>query len=97
MSVFLTSVALFLLANLAIGLLRVVGGPTAADRLIATQLFGTIGVAAVLVLAEVSGVPALRDVALVFALLASVMAVAFVKRGWVMRGEEAESQDGGEA
>lgn len=93
MTLFLACVALFLLVNLATGLLRVVGGPTAADRLIATQLFGTIGVAIILVLAEMSGTPGLRDVALIFALLASVIAVAFVKRGWVMRPDEGDDRD----
>ena len=35
-----------------------------------------------LLLAEASGDAALRDVALVFALLAAVTAVAFVRRAW---------------
>lgn len=70
----------FLLLNLAAGLWRVMRGPTAADRMLAAQLFGTTAVAVLLLLAEGMGRPALRDVALVFALLAAVAAVAFVQR-----------------
>lgn len=72
--------SLFLLLNLAAGLWRVMRGPTAADRMLAAQLFGTTAVAILLLLAEGTGQPALRDVALVFALLAAVAAVAFVQR-----------------
>lgn len=72
----------FLLLNLAAGLWRVMRGPTAADRMLAAQLFGTTAVAALLLLAEGMARPALRDVALVFALLAAVAAVAFVQRVW---------------
>jgi multicomponent Na+:H+ antiporter subunit F len=72
--------ALFLLANLAAGLVRVLRGPTPADRMLAAQLFGTTGVTVVLLLAEAQGAPALRDVALTFALLSVVAAVAFVRR-----------------
>jgi len=78
----LIGTALFLLLNVAAGLARVARGPSAADRMIAAQLFGTAGVALLLLLSEAMRVPALRDVALVFALLAVVVTVAFVKRGW---------------
>ena len=72
--------ALFLLLNLLAGMLRVLRGPTLQDRMLAAQLFGTAGVAVLLILAESTGVPALRDVALVFALLGGVAVVAFVRR-----------------
>jgi multicomponent Na+:H+ antiporter subunit F len=71
--------ALFLLLNLVGGLLRILRGPTRADRMLAAQLFGTTGVAILLLLAEASGRAALRDVALVFALLAAVNTVVFVR------------------
>jgi len=61
---------------------RVLRGPTATDRMLAAQLFGTTSVAALLVLAQAMDKAALRDVALVFALLAAVTAVAFVRRAW---------------
>lgn len=74
--------ALFLLANLLVALVRVVRGPTQADRLLAALLFGTTGVAILLLLAEAQAAPALTDVALVFALLAAVTGVAFAQRVW---------------
>lgn len=74
--------ALFLMLNLGAGMWRVLRGPTAADRMLAAQLFGTTAVAVLLLLAQASDNAAMRDVALVFALLAAVTAVAFVRRVW---------------
>ena len=74
--------SLFLLLNLGAGMWRVLRGPTAADRMLAVQLFGTTAVALLLLLAQATGGAALRDVALVIALLAAVTAVAFVRRAW---------------
>ena len=68
-----------LLVTILAGLVRVLRGPTAQDRMLAAQLFGTTGVAVMLLLAEVSGAAALRDVALVFVLLAALATVAFVR------------------
>lgn len=73
-------VALLLLLTVLGGLLRVWLGPTAADRMLAAQLFGTSGTAIALLLAEALGRPALRDVALIYSLLAAVAISAFVKR-----------------
>jgi multicomponent Na+:H+ antiporter subunit F len=78
MSEFYQGAALFLLLNVIAGMVRVLLGPTRADRMLAAQLFGTSGVAVLLLLAEGQARPALRDVALVFAVLAAVAAVAFV-------------------
>ncbi|MBU0676031.1 MAG: hypothetical protein KJ950_15450 [Proteobacteria bacterium] len=50
--------------------------------MMAAQLFGTCGVAILLLLAEGLAMPVLRDCALVFALLAAMTVVAFVKRAW---------------
>jgi multicomponent Na+:H+ antiporter subunit F len=72
--------ALFLLLNVAAGLVRIVRGPTQADRMMAAQLFGTTGVAILLLLAQGLGEPALRDVALVLALLSGMAVAAFVRR-----------------
>jgi multicomponent Na+:H+ antiporter subunit F len=88
MSLLLLGVATFLLINLAAGLWRVMRGPTSADRMLAAQLFGTTAVAILLLLAEAMGEPALRDIALVFALLAAVAAVAFVQRVWSRGGDD---------
>ena len=85
--------ATFLLANLLAALVRVMRGPTAADRLLAALLFGTTGVAVLLLLAHADGAlanAALVDVALVFALLAAVTGAAFAQRAW--RREPGESE-----
>lgn len=92
MTGFLLGVALFLSFNLGAGLVRVARGPTPADRMVAAQLFGTTGVAILLVLSRAVDEPAVADVALVVALLAVVVSVAFVKRGWV-RWAGAEGED----
>lgn len=84
------ALAIFLLLNIAAGLVRILRGPTPADRMLAAQLFGTTGVAILLLLAEAQGKPPLRDAALVFALLAALTTVAFVKRVWYRK-------DGGDA
>lgn len=83
-----------LLALIAAGLIRVVRGPTPADRMLAAQLFGTTGVAILLLLSHSLAKPALRDVALVFALLAAVTAVAFARRAWIHGGNLMEDGDG---
>ena len=82
MQILCLSLAVFVLLNLAAGMWRILRGPTAADRMLAAQLFGTTAVAVLVLLAQAYGAPALRDVALVFALLAAVTAVAFVRRAW---------------
>ncbi len=82
MDKFYLGMALFLLLTLVAGLWRILRGPTPADRMLATQLFGTTAVACILLLAQLYERPSLRDVALVFALLAAVTAVAFVRRAW---------------
>jgi multicomponent Na+:H+ antiporter subunit F len=81
----LLATAAFLLLNVSVGLVRVALGPTRADRMLAAQLFGSTGVAVLLVLGSALDLRSLRDVALVFALLAAVITVAFVKRGWPPR------------
>ena len=78
MDTLFAAVALFLLLNLAAGLIRVVRGPTDNDRMLAVLLFGSTTVAVLLVLAEGMSLPALRDVALLFVLLATILSVAFV-------------------
>ncbi len=82
--------AIFLLLNLLAGMARVLRGPTLQDRMLAVQLFGTAGVAVLLILSESLAAPALRDVALVFALLGGVAVVAFVRRA---SGTDDEGRD----
>jgi len=68
-----------LLLTLIIGLWRVLLGPRRVDRLLAVHLFGTTGTALLLVLAQWQGAPALRDAALVLALLAAMISAALVQ------------------
>jgi len=75
----LLAMALFLLLLLLAGMLRVLRGPTMADRMMTAQLFGTTAVAILLLLSFAFEVPALVDVGLVMGLLALIAAVAFVR------------------
>ncbi len=78
----LEALAVVIMSTVALGLYRIEQGPTGADRMLAAMLFGTSGVALTLVLAELSEVGGLLDMALVFALLGAVTTVSFVKRAW---------------
>lgn len=78
----LLAVSAFLVGNIAIGMAMLLRGERPIDRLLAAQLSGTIGVAVCLLLAEVADMPAARDVALVLSVLATLTAVAFVRRYW---------------
>lgn len=74
-----SAVSAFLLLTVLVGLVRVARGPTLADRFLVAQLFGSTGVAVLLILAADPGMSALRNVALVFAILAPVTVVALVR------------------
>jgi len=76
---FLLTVAVFVLAMVALGLVRILRGPAAADQMMAAQLFGTGGIAALLLLGVATEADAVIDVALVLALLAAFASVAFVQ------------------
>jgi multicomponent Na+:H+ antiporter subunit F len=80
MADFLLAAAGFVLAMVALGLLRILRGPTDADRMMAAQLLGSGGIAALL-LAASARIPAMVDVALTLALLAAFASVAFVTSG----------------
>lgn len=92
MESFYLAVALFLLLNLFAGIWRVLRGPTAMDRMLAAQLFGTTAVATLLLLAAAENKESLRDIALVFALLAAVTAVAFIRRAWPVDEEKPDAE-----
>ncbi len=83
MNEFNLAMCVLLLLMIVAGLVRILNGPTPADRMLAAQLFGTSGVAAVLLFAFAMDMPRLLDLALVFAVLAAVVGVAFALRGWV--------------
>ena len=85
----------FILAMLVLGLLRVLLGPAAADRMMAVQLVGTAGIAALLLIGVVTGDPAVVDVALTLALLATFASIAFVKKGLPgLRPDRSRSTEG---
>ena len=88
MSETLMATAVFLLVLLLAGMIRILRGPTDADRMMAAQLFGTTAVAILFLLSFALNAPALIDVALVMALLAAVAAVAFVRRAWTGARED---------
>ncbi len=66
-----------LILSLLLGLIRVLRGPEAGDRMMAAQLIGTTGVGILLLLSLLLDQPALADVALILALLAAVAVAAF--------------------
>lgn len=78
MPLFLGAILVILLASILAGLVRVLRGPEPAERMLAAQLFGTAVTAIVMILSQMMDMPALLDVAMVFALLAAVTLIAFV-------------------
>lgn len=85
--------ALFLLLTVAAGMVRVMIGPTIADRMLSPQLLGTGGLAILLMLAKGLESAVLIDIALVFSLLALLATMTFVRRTWYGGGEEARDGD----
>ena len=82
MSSFFIFSILFLIILLLIGFIRIFLGPTAVDRVLALQLFGTISVAIIILLSSLMG-EHFFNVALVFSLLSAITSIAFIKRVWV--------------
>jgi multicomponent Na+:H+ antiporter subunit F len=66
--------------NLALSLLAMLRQPAASDRMLSAQLLGTNGVGLMLLLALSQEQAGLIDVALVLALLAAVVVIAFTRR-----------------
>lgn len=79
MTEFLLSMAAFVLAMVALGLVRVARGPGYADRMMAAQLLGSGSIGVLLLFAAATGDPAVVDVALTLALLAAFASIAFVQ------------------
>jgi multicomponent Na+:H+ antiporter subunit F len=78
MNELLLAAAGLVVLTVAIGLVRILRGPDDVDRLMAVQLLGTGGIAALLLTAYATGVPGVDDVALGLALLAAFATMAFV-------------------
>jgi multicomponent Na+:H+ antiporter subunit F len=77
MTEFLVAAAGFVLLTVALGLTRILLGPSALDRMMAAQLLGTGGIAVLLLLAAATGVRATIDVALTLGLVAAFASAAF--------------------
>ncbi len=84
---FFIIVIVFLLLNIALGLFRVCRGPTVADRLLTTQLFGTTGMAILLVLAGYLKELSLLNVAITFNVLAILLVICLFKVWKNKKGE----------
>ena len=87
---FLLGAAVFVLAMVALGLVRILRGPDDADRIMATQLFGTGGIAALLLLGVATEAKAVLDVALTLALLAAFASVAFARSASPSEGDDSQ-------
>lgn len=79
MTEFLLAAAVCVLAAVGVGLVRVLRGPSDADRIMAAQLLATGGGALLLLVAAATANPAVIDVALVLALVAAFASAAFVR------------------
>ncbi len=92
MTDFLLATAGVILFTVAVGLVRILGGPGDADRLMAAQLIGTGGIASLLLIAAATGARGVEDVALGLALLAAFASAAFVNSG--VPAEDSDAADG---
>ena len=88
MADFLLAAAGFVLAMVALGLARVLRGPGDADRMMAAQLLGSGGIAALLLGGIAIGDGSIADVSLTLALLAAFASIAFVKFAPSSSGDE---------
>ena len=78
MNEFLLVAAGLIVLMVAIGLARILRGSNDVEMLMAVQLLGTGGIAALLLIAYATSVPGVEDVALGLALLAAFATIAFV-------------------
>jgi multicomponent Na+:H+ antiporter subunit F len=79
MSDFLLVGAGLVLATLGLGLGLILRGPHDVDRMMAAQLFGTGGVAVLVLIGTAIKIPGTVDIALTLALLTAFASIAFVK------------------
>lgn len=87
MDSFFIIVSVFLILNIALGLFRVWRGPTVADRMLSTQLFGTTGVAILLVLAGYLEQFTILNVAITFNVLAIILVISLFQVWKNKKGE----------
>jgi len=93
MADFLLAASGFVLLMVAVGLARILRGPGDADRMMAAQLLGTGGIAALLLLGAATSEDAVVDVALTLALLAAFASIAFVKAARTAPRDEAAARN----
>jgi multicomponent Na+:H+ antiporter subunit F len=91
---FLLATAGVILLTVAVGLVRILGGPGDADRMMAAQLIGTGGIGSLLLISAATGAHGVEDVALGLALLATFASAAFVNSGAPADEPSAEAADG---
>lgn len=92
MNEFLLACAVIVLVSVAGGLARVLRGPGDTERIMAAQLLGAGGIAALLLFGAAADSGSAIDLALTLALLAAFAAIAFVKKGTTL---EAPAPDDG--
>ena len=78
---FLLVSAVLVLVTVAMGLMSILRGRGNAKRMMAAQLLGSGGVAALLLFGTASGTDGAVDVALTLAVLSAFASIAFVKKG----------------
>ena len=93
MTEFLFGASAFVLAMVALGLIRILRGPGDADRMMAAQLLGTGGIAALLLLGVATQEAAIADVALTVAVLAAFASIAFVRATGAHAMDETPTDD----
>lgn len=72
-------ITIVILIAIAIGLVRAFRGPTLYDRVLASNMIGTLTVLMVAVLGFMSGRPEFLDIALVYVLISFVSTIAVLK------------------
>lgn len=90
---FLLMAACFILAMVALGLLRILRGPADVDRMMAAQLLGSGGIAIVLLSGAATGQTMMINVALILAVLAAFAGLAFVKASDIARQGKMADED----
>jgi len=79
MTSFLLGAASVIVATVALGLPRILYGPTTADRMMAVQLLGSGSVAVTLLLSVALDAAPILDVGLMLALLAAFTPIGFIR------------------
>ena len=77
---------LLLIVSVLVGLIRILLLPLLIEKLLALQLLSTASVAVAVLLAFALGKEGLTDVALLIALLTSILAIAFVRYSGMVAG-----------